>query len=119
MALLENIKASFNNEGDITTPRKGVVKYRIRSIKGLKEIINHFDKYPLISKKLADYELFKQVYSILENNKYLTLDNFIKIVSIKASINKGGLSDGLTEAFPNIIPFKKSLVRDIKIPDPN
>lgn len=68
---------------------------------------------------MADYELFKQVYSILENKQYLTLDNFTKMDSIKASIDKGGLSDGLTEAFPNIIPFKKSLVRDIKIPDPN
>jgi hypothetical protein len=31
--------------------------YKVQSVKDLKGIINHFDKYPLITNKRADYEL--------------------------------------------------------------
>lgn len=46
-------------------------------------------------------------------------DSLTKIIAIKASLNKGGLSDELKEAFPNIVPANKPLVTNSKIPDPN
>lgn len=64
-------------------------------------IINHFDKYPLISQKRADFELFKQVFLI--NKEHLTIEGLQKIVAIKYSINKG-LSPKLQSAFPNTTP---------------
>jgi hypothetical protein len=45
--------------------------YRIESLEGLVVIINHFDKYPLITKKLADYTLFKLAYNLIKDKNHL------------------------------------------------
>jgi hypothetical protein len=36
-------------------------------------IIDFFDKYPLITQKLADYLLFKQVFEMIKNKEHLTI----------------------------------------------
>jgi len=81
-------------------------------------IIPHFDKYTLLTQKLADYLLFKSVVQLMNNKEHLTSEGLIKIISIKASINKG-LSPVLTEAFPSITPIDRPLVQGIEISDPN
>jgi hypothetical protein len=35
------------------------IQYRVESIKELQTVIKHFDKFPLITQKLADYLLFQ------------------------------------------------------------
>ncbi len=57
------------------------------SIKNLKVIINHLDQYPLITKKLADYLLFKQSVALIEEKQHLTMEGLLKLVGIKASLN--------------------------------
>jgi hypothetical protein len=49
-ALLELIKAFFG-VGSITQQGQKSVQYRVTSIKELKVIISHFEKYPLMTKK--------------------------------------------------------------------
>src|SRR5262249_52783398 len=71
----------------------------------------HFEKYPLITKKRSDYELFKQVVDLLNRKEHLTLDGLKKIVSLRASINNG-LSPKLKEAFPDTIPVQRPIVAD-------
>ena len=44
----------------------------ILSLKGLKVILNHFDKYTVITQKLADYELFKQATLLIQDKEHLT-----------------------------------------------
>ena len=56
--LLEYIQNAFNGRGKISSPRKGIVKYGVTSIKELQIIINHFYKYPLITQKFSDFEPF-------------------------------------------------------------
>ena len=51
----------------------------------MRVIIDHIDKYPLITDKRADYQLFKQVVKLLELKEHLTLEGFLKILSIRAS----------------------------------
>ena len=87
------------------------------SIKDLKVLINHFDRYPLIPKNFVDYELFKQAFHLILNKGHLTKEGLNKIVKIKASINKG-LSDELKTAFPSIKPVKRPEVANVLIPDP-
>jgi hypothetical protein len=70
-------------------------------------IIDHFDKYPLITKKLADYNLFKSAYSIIINKEHLTKEGLYKLVSIKGSLNLG-LSSELKSAFPDVTIIDKS-----------
>jgi hypothetical protein len=53
-------------------------------------IIAHFDKYPLISQKWADFELFKLAVYIMLNEEHRTMEGIKKkLVSIKASMNRG------------------------------
>ena len=100
------------------TVNKTLLNYRISSIKDLVKIIDHLDKYPLITQKLADYELFKQGYYIAINKEHITLPGLHKIVALKASMNKG-LSDYLKTCFPSIIPNIRPLVLNKTIPDPH
>jgi hypothetical protein len=81
-------------------------------------IIDYFDKYPLITQKLADYLLFKQVFEMIKNKEHLTIKGLNKIVGIKASINKG-LPDILKEAFPDVEPAERCNVVNKEIQDPN
>jgi hypothetical protein len=49
-----------------------MVHFRTESIKDLAKIINHFDNYPLLTKKFGDYTLFKEAYYIMLNKEHLT-----------------------------------------------
>jgi len=95
-----------------------MVQYRVASLQDLTNVrIPHFDKYPLITQKKADFELFKFVIDLMNCKEHLTIEGLHKILSIKASINLG-LSDELKAAFPDIVAIKKPLVQDQKILDP-
>ena len=89
---------------------------------GLKDLINviipHFDKYPLITHKRADFELFKSVVNLMIHGEHLTPAGLQEIVNIRASINNG-LSDTLLAAFPNTKPVTRPLVVDQVIKDPH
>lgn len=88
-------------------------------------MIKHFDKYPLITFKLADYLLFKEVVGMIKLKEHLTKDGLDKIVAIKASINRGlPQSEEFKTAFPHVIPVNRPLVtlpalETKKIFDPN
>ena len=59
--ILELIKSYFGGVGTISPQNKESVQYRVGYLKDLNEkIIPHFDKYPLISKKQADFILLKK-----------------------------------------------------------
>ena len=121
LALLEKIKAFFNGAGVITKTNRTTLKYRVSSVEQIsKIIIPHFDKYSLITKKLADYLLFKEVIRIMEKKEHLTQDGLNKVVAIKSSLSTNkGLPESLKTAFPNIVPVVRPLIKNILIPDPN
>jgi hypothetical protein len=75
----------------------------------MKVVLPHFDKYPLITKKLADYLLFRSVVELMEGKEHLTMEGLQKIASIKASLNNG-LTDELKAAFPVLNPVARPLV---------
>lgn len=104
--------------GSITKHGSTTLQYTVKSLKDLSIIISHFEKYPLISQKWADYELFKLAVSLLKNKIHLTEDGFKKILSIRASMNLG-LSDELKLVFPNISPVSRPLLLDRGVKDPN
>lgn len=118
-ALLEEIRQYFG-VGNIYKHGTKSIQFRVQSIKDLAVIINHFDKYPLITQKLSDYLLFKLVFKLVQNKVHLTQEGLRNIVSIKASLNKG-LSDKLKEAFPPelLIPISRPLIQNQKIRDHN
>lgn len=119
IALLEAIKTFFG-VGKITiSENRDVASYRVNSIKQLVEnILPHFDKYPLISKKSADYLLFKAAVLKIYNKEHLNQKGLEEIVAIKASLNLG-LSSLLKQHFPHIFPITKPEVSTQSIPNSN
>ena len=116
-ALVKHLRNLFG-VGTVTARGPGVLQYWVGSIKDLQIIINHFDLYPLITQKRSDYELFKQVFELIQQKQHLTLEGINKIVSLKAVFNLG-LPDNLKVAFPQITPAirpKVSLAKHIPSP---
>jgi len=89
----------------------------VRRFNDLNIIIDHFNKYPLITQKHSDFELFKKVVGMLSNKEHLTLDGIHKLISIRAAINLG-LSPELKAAFPTIETYPKPFVKDQTIKNP-
>ena len=99
--LLKKI-ASFFGVGKIAKESKDSIMYRVTSIKEINPVIlPHFDKYPLLSKKRADFELFQQAVELMNNKVHLTIEGLEKIISIKSSLNLG-IPDDLKKAFLNV-----------------
>jgi hypothetical protein len=117
-ALLEMIKTFFNGVGNITKHGKDSISYRISSLKGLSLVIRHFDLFPLTTKKLADYILFKQIYVLMQNKEHLKIEGLEKIIAIKACLNLG-LSNELKLAYQNVLTtLEKPLIEYPRKLDP-
>jgi LAGLIDADG endonuclease len=97
--LLESIQ-SFIGVGKLHKQGKDSVQYRVESINDLQVIINHFDKYPLVSAKVVDYILFKKAFNIIKLKEHLTEEGLLKLIGIKSHLNLG-INTSLKEAFPN------------------
>lgn len=115
-ALLELIQGSLEGAGSITkegeyTKKYSTVHYQVTSVKDLtKIIIPHFDKYPLITQKRADFELFKMAVNLINHKEHQNIEGLQQIVNLKASMNLG-LSDRLKSAFPNTHPAPRLLIK--------
>ena len=114
LPLLQEIQAYFGGIGRISVGKN--CGYFVSSMKDITTvIIPHFIKYPLITKKQGDFLLFKSIVEMINVKEHLTMEGLQKIVSIKASVNKG-LTDELKVAFPNTIPVLRPLAVNTKIP---
>lgn len=119
--LLEQIKDYFN----AGTLRKRSSNSKITAIYSVKSIVElensifpHFDKYPLLTQKKADFLLFKQIISLIKEGKHLTNEGLKEILSIKASMNKG-LNENLTKEFSNLTPVQRPILNPIQSSDFN
>ena len=110
IALLVQIK-NFFCVGSINYNKKTKsFQFIVSSSKDLKIIIAHFNQFPLITQKRADFELLKQVFNLIMRKEHLTENGFRKIVALKASMN-WGLLDELKLAFPKVKPAERPLVK--------
>lgn len=96
---------NFFNVGNIKV-FKDKAAYYVNSLKDLRIIINHFEQYSPLSKKHEDFLLFRAAILLMLNKEHLAEEGLLKIVSMKASLNKG-LSDKLKLSFPDIVPAIK------------
>jgi len=101
--LLIQIKAYFK-VGKIYTSARGVVYYTVGSTKDIiKYILPHFDKYNLVTLKLKDYLVFKNIVLLMEKGEHKSLSGLLKIFSLRAILNKG-LPSYIKAEYPNITP---------------
>jgi hypothetical protein len=120
--ILENIKEFFN-VGHITKRirnGKSMSIYSVQSIKAIYEnIIPHFNKYPLLTEKSADFILFKSALDIMYNNNKLTYNDIIELLSFKASMGKNiGLSSIIYKLFPEVNKVSRFVVYSNNITSP-
>ena len=99
--LLLQIKSFFNETGSIyEINNKKAVLYQVRNLSDIiGVIIPHFEEYPLITQKHSDFILFKNIVGLMNKGEHLKKDSLIKIVNLRASLNRG-LSDKLKLSFP-------------------
>lgn len=100
LAILEDIKLWFGVGNIYISGTK--VYYRVESFKDLVVIIDHFDKYPLVTAKCLDYALFKESFNLIKTGEHLSEWGISRLLNIKSLLNKG-LSDQLKENFANVI----------------
>ena len=119
LELLKAIQAYFGGIGSIVKADKGMYVLRVTFFKEiLAYIIPHFDKYPLITQKKADYLLFKDIALMMEKGEHLKMEGLQSIVNIRAALNLG-LSEVLKAAFPDTIPVVRFLISKQEIPHPD
>lgn len=106
--LLEAIQRTLKT-GKIYKHGVDSIQYRVSSLKNLQIITDHFDNYPLITQKRADYLLFKQAITIIKNKEHFSIEGLLKLVGIKATLN-WGLSDKFKESFPLAKPVARPSV---------
>lgn len=119
LAILKLIQAFFGGVGNINfETKRDVVSYKIRSKSKLAKVLfAHFDLFPLITQKRADYLLFKEAFELISNKGHLTLEGLKEILAIKSNLNLG-LPYKLRAAFP-ILPRKiRPIFTELKIPNP-
>jgi hypothetical protein len=80
--------------------------YQVVKLSDLAFIIEHFDNYPLKTKKYGDFLLFKQAFYIVKIKEHLTKEGLTKLVAIRATLNKG-LPERLSVAFTNVTPVPR------------
>jgi hypothetical protein len=112
--LIKAIQNYFGVGTLLINKKKNTVVFSVQSVKDIvKSVIPHFDKYPLITQKRADFLLWKMAVEVIANKEHLTLEGLRKIVAIRASINKG-LTPKLNESFLHIVPVPRPTVENQK-----
>jgi len=114
--LLKKIQA-FLGVGEIYHKEKSC-NYVVQNLRSLNVIVNHFERYPLLTKKREDFILFSRIVTLINKKEHLTLSGLHGIISIKASMNLG-LSTDLQTSFPNITPVIRPKRRDEELLNSN
>jgi len=114
--LLEKL-VKFFGVGKIYDNQSSSSQLVFQTIKELETIIEHFNNYPLVSKKLTDFKFFAQAFMLFKDKKHLTEVGLQEIVNIRASLGIG-LSEELITQFPNTKPVERPIVEVQEIPSP-
>lgn len=86
LRMLYHIK-SMLGVGQISVAKSGDAEFRIRDTKKIiQHIIPIFDKYPLLTSKYYNYDLFKQVAIIKTNSSLSTSQKHILISELKSKV---------------------------------
>ena len=114
--LLDDIKNSIG-VGRSSKQRPHVLQLVVQSMKELEVVVNHFNRFLLLTKKRGDFELLCEILKIIERGEHLTSEGLRKIVAIRASMNLG-LSDKLKIVFPDVVRVERPEVELPQTIDP-
>lgn len=107
LSILLDIKEFFG-VGNISSTKESVI-YQVNALDSLVNvIIPHFEIYSLITKKKADFLLFKLAIELIKQKEHKNIEGIRKLIGIKKSLNKGILNDELNLAFKDIVPEERT-----------
>jgi LAGLIDADG endonuclease len=86
VVVLKDIKYTLS-VGTIRKNGDNMVVYIVETFRDIQAVVDHFEKYPLISAKISDFLLFKQCFEIIKQKKHLTTEGLVKIIALKSSLN--------------------------------
>ena len=67
------------------------LKFEVRAVGDLtSKVIPHFRKYPLLSQKQKDFEIFAVIVRMLFSKEHLNKAGFYKIVRLREELNSSG-----------------------------
>lgn len=117
--LLDLLQETMGNIGNIYyNPQDDTYKYKVSNIEGLINfVIPHFQKYPLLTQKKVDFELFVKIIQIMYKKEHLTLKGLQEIINLKSSLNLG-LSRKLPYNF-KVVPVERPKFTPTFISDPS
>nr|YP_010835458.1 hypothetical protein QLP32_mgp32 [Perenniporia fraxinea]WFS78691.1 hypothetical protein [Perenniporia fraxinea] len=120
LSLLNQLQEFFGGVGTIRSDQESdALRYSVYNLKDLTNIIiPHFNKYPLLTQKAADFNLFVQIIELMNKGAHTTVEGLQKIINIKASLNLG-LSDAQKSEFNQVKPVERKIIQTTNIPDPN
>lgn len=76
------------------------LKYEVRSIRDLIEnIVPHFEKYPLLSAKQSEFEVFAEICRRMIRNEHLMTEGFRQISKLAERLNAGSKKKYLRSEF--------------------
>ena len=78
-----------NLRSNLSTPRCDFLIQDTNSL--LKKIIPHFDSYPLLNLKQADFLCFKEALLLIKEKKHLTKEGLEKIKILNLEMNSNRL----------------------------
>ena len=73
------------------------------SVKELRVVIEHFDKYPLVTSKLVEFIILKKIVFLIETKEHLSKEGLKKIKSLKAYMNLATRSFLQPTGFPDVL----------------
>ena len=92
--------------------------YSVQSVNDLlNKIIPHFNQYPMLTQKGADFILFSKAVHLINLKTHLNFDGFSHIVSLRASMNKG-LTSNLKQEFTKRTLIERPLITNQTIKNP-
>lgn len=117
--LLDLIKATLGVGNIYFKSSDNAYRWKVSNIENsLTVIVPHFIKYPLVTQKRADFELFTRILTIIKDKGHLNPIGLQQIINLKASLNLG-LSDNLKLYFPDTVLVSRPKFSFQGIPDPN
>ena len=90
---------------------RDIANYSIDSVKDLYKLIDHLERYPLLTQKAADLLLFKKAVELVNSKAHLTYEGLKELINIKASMNLG-LSDALKSEFSGCTPVERPVINN-------